>query len=141
MSSPWELEDPMGKFRATTCASLGPTIVWERRPPLGLALKGEVRLILSRISKPYSSLLLEVRMLVRWHELVMDLISRSLAILHLYGKVDDFGYESERSSSCLGHKKIKMWQIGSSSMAMARIYSLEGCNTQKFQILEIMNFE
>jgi hypothetical protein len=59
------------------------------------------------------------------HELFGNLISGSLAILHLYGKDDDFGPKDERSSLRLGHRKIKMWQIGFSSMAMARIYNPE----------------
>jgi hypothetical protein len=124
---PMGIRGPMGKFGATASTPLGPTIVWGRRPPLEFALqKGKVRLIRLGISKPYSSLLLEARTLMRRHELIGDLIRRSLAILHLYEEDDNFGSKDERSSSHSGHKKIEMWQIVFSSIDTAHIYSSEG---------------
>jgi hypothetical protein len=120
MSSPWELG-------TAACVSLGLTNVRGKRPPLELALqKRKVKLIRSRILKPHSSLLSETKTLVWWHELIKDLISRLLAILHLYEKDDDFGSKDKRSGSHSEHKKIEMWQIGFSSTAMACIYNPEG---------------
>jgi hypothetical protein len=46
-----------------------------------------------------------MRTLVWQHKLIRDLIGRSLAVLHLYGKDDNFLSKDERSSSCSGHKK------------------------------------
>jgi hypothetical protein len=131
---PMGIRGPMGKFGATACMPLGPTIMWGRRPPLELALqKGKVRLICLGISKPYSSLLLEARTLMWRHELIGDLISRSLAVLHFYEEDDNFGSKDERSSSHSGHKKIKMWQIGFSSIATTHIYSPEGTTVDLFR--------
>jgi hypothetical protein len=61
--------------------------------------------------KPCSSLLLELRTLVWWHELVRDLIGGSLAVLNLYEKDDDFGSEDERSSSHSRTRKLRCGRL------------------------------